>query len=307
MSKRVDFPQGTIRPADAPPVATAETAAASAPVGLPKSAPATEAPKPDWAALTRTLVADAAAATQTKLEPPAAAKEQSAAPRPKLGKQADELSAQGGKPQTSRFALLATAVAGAAVLGSLIGSLASAGLSGIWAISAPDSGFAQSKTLTDSVAQLSSQVAALRASLEAANRTATTQLTRMADRFDRAERSQSDLSAKFAKISETVDRLDHRPATPVPAAATAGAPDTTGSIPDNRAAQPADVKMPGKTVDGWFIRDVYRGHALVESPLGAFDVIPGTQLPGLGRVENVLRQDGRWIVVTPKGLITSMR
>jgi hypothetical protein len=41
--------------------------------------------------------------------------------------------------------------------------------------------------------------------------------------------------------------------------------------------------------------------------MGAFDVMPGTQLPGLGRVDNVIRQDGRWIVVTPKGLITSMR
>lgn len=307
MSKRVDFPQGTIKAADAPAAATAETAAVSAPVGLPKSTPAMDCPKPDWVPSTRTLAADAAAAMETKLEPPAAAKQRSAAPALKLGEQPGERSALGGKPQTSRFALLAAAVAGAAVLGSLIGSLASAGLNGIWAISAPDSSLAQSKTLTDSVAQLSSQVAALRASLEAANRTATAQLTRVADRFDRAERAQSELSAKFAKISETVDRLDHRPATALPAAAAPGIPDTTGSIPESRAAQPADMKMPAKAIDGWFIRDVYRGHALVESPLGAFDVIPGTQLPGLGRVENVVRQDGRWIVVTPKGLITSMR
>src|ERR1700674_2434187 len=298
MSKRVDFPQGTIR-ADALG-ATAETAAASTPVGLPKSGPATERPKPGWAALTGTSIADGAAPMETKLEPSAATKERSAAPAPKLGEPA-------GKPQTSRFALLAAAVAGAAVLGSLIGTLATAGLSGIWAMSAPDSSFAQSKSLTDSVAQLGSQVAALRTSLEAANRTATVPPTLMADRCDRAERAQSELAAKFAKISESVERLDRRPATP-PAAATAGAPDATGSsIPENRAAPPADARVPAKATDGWLIRDVYRGHALVESPFGSFDVIPGTQLPGLGRVENVVRQDGRWIVVTPKGLITSMR
>jgi hypothetical protein len=26
-------------------------------------------------------------------------------------------------------------------------------------------------------------------------------------------------------------------------------------------------------------------------------------LPGLGRIENIRRQDGRWVVVTSKGLI----
>jgi hypothetical protein len=225
-----------------------------------------------------------------------AASERPAAPAVKLG----EPPAQESKPHTGRFALLAAAVAGAAVLGSLIGTLATAGLSGIWAMSAPDSSFAQGKTLTDSVAQLSSQVAALRTSLEATSRTATTQSTRMTDRFDRAERAQSELSAKLAKISESIERLDRRPAT-------TGGPDTTGSSLENRAAQPADPRTPAKATDGWLIRDVYRGHALVESPFGSFDVIPGTQLPGLGRVENVMRQDGRWVVVTPKGLIASMR
>jgi hypothetical protein len=30
-------------------------------------------------------------------------------------------------------------------------------------------------------------------------------------------------------------------------------------------------------------------------------------LPGLGRVEQVKRQDGRWMVLTPKGMIVSLR
>src|SRR6202040_2617939 len=106
-----------------------------------------------------------------------------------------------------------------------------------------------------------------------------------------------ELAAKFAKISESVERLDRRPGQP--GAAATGAPDTTGSIPENRAAQSADTRTPAKATDGWTIRDVYRGHALVESPFGSFDVMPGTQLPGLGRVENVERRDGRWVVVTP--------
>ena len=34
---------------------------------------------------------------------------------------------------------------------------------------------------------------------------------------------------------------------------------------------------------------------------------PGPQLPGVGRVETIPKQDGRLVVVTPKGLIVSMR
>src|ERR1700688_1452603 len=113
MSKRVDVPQGTMRAADAPG-ATAETAAASTAAGLPKSSLASERPKPGWAALTGTSIADGTAATEIKLEPSMAAKERSAAPAPKFAEQAGDPTAQESKLHTSRFALLAAAVAGAA-------------------------------------------------------------------------------------------------------------------------------------------------------------------------------------------------
>ena len=34
---------------------------------------------------------------------------------------------------------------------------------------------------------------------------------------------------------------------------------------------------------------------------------PARRCLGLGPVEQIKRQDGRWVVVTPKGLIVSMR
>jgi hypothetical protein len=37
------------------------------------------------------------------------------------------------------------------------------------------------------------------------------------------------------------------------------------------------------------------------------EVEPGDVLPGLGRIESIRRQDGRWVVMTSKGMITSMR
>jgi hypothetical protein len=61
-------------------------------------------------------------------------------------------------------------------------------------------------------------------------------------------------------------------------------------------------------VSGWVLREVFRGGAMVENDrMGLFEVVPGANLPGLGRVESIRRQDGRWVVVTPKGLIGTQR
>ena len=40
---------------------------------------------------------------------------------------------------------------------------------------------------------------------------------------------------------------------------------------------------------------------------GMVEVEPGDVLPGLGRIEAIRRQDGHWVVITSKGMITSMR
>ena len=61
-------------------------------------------------------------------------------------------------------------------------------------------------------------------------------------------------------------------------------------------------------LNDWIVRDVRSGRALVESRYGGvFVAVPGGNLPRLGRVEAVRRQDGGWIVVTAKGTITSDR
>ena len=38
-----------------------------------------------------------------------------------------------------------------------------------------------------------------------------------------------------------------------------------------------------------------------------YQVQLGAPLPGLGPVQSVKRQDGRWMVLTPKGIIVSLR
>jgi hypothetical protein len=56
-------------------------------------------------------------------------------------------------------------------------------------------------------------------------------------------------------------------------------------------------------LEGWVVRSVYNGAALIQGRLGLVAVERGDTLPGLGRIENIRRQDGRWVVVTSKGLI----
>jgi hypothetical protein len=92
------------------------------------------------------------------------------------------------------------------------------------------------------------------------------------------------------------------------AAAKDAAKDVTGSV-SPPAAAPATApkaevgRLP--TVEGWVLRDVHRGGAMIDGRKGIYEVYAGDFVPGLGRIDAVRRQDGRWVVVTSKGLIVA--
>src|SRR2546425_495973 len=69
----------------------------------------------------------------------------------------------------------------------------------------------------------------------------------------------------------------------------------------------AETKAKPTIIEEYVVRRVYDGVALVEGRKGIIEVEPGTTLPGAGRVEEIRRQDGRWVVVTNKGLIVPPR
>ncbi|MET3153600.1 hypothetical protein ABIF34_000625 [Bradyrhizobium japonicum] len=109
--------------------------------------------------------------------------------------------------------------------------------------------------------------------------------------------------------------MPRRPAAPAQAAATP-ARETTGSIAPTQvataAAAPAPVPAAPKTevgrlptIEGWVLRDVANGGALIEGRGGLYEVYAGDPIPGVGRVDAIRRQDGRWVVVTSKGLIVA--
>ncbi|HEY4919523.1 MAG TPA: hypothetical protein VII40_05415 [Xanthobacteraceae bacterium] len=208
-----------------------------------------------------------------------------------------------------RVTPLAAGIAIAAVVGAMAGSAATAGLVGLWA-GPPASAktaekAADARPLRETIARLNSELVALKASIENSGRTSNAQFSKLGDRLDRVEHAQAEPAAKLTKLTEAVDRIEHR--APVPA----NTPhDVTGSIaapapPAQPAAVPARLAGP-PILDGWFVRSVYNGAALIQARYGGvIEVEPGDSLPGLGRIENIHRQDGRWVVVTSKGMIVA--
>jgi hypothetical protein len=59
------------------------------------------------------------------------------------------------------------------------------------------------------------------------------------------------------------------------------------------------------TIEGWTVRDVVNGTAVLEGPNGIWKAAAGSTVPPLGRVESIVRWGNRWIVATSSGLITT--
>jgi len=206
-----------------------------------------------------------------------------------------------------RLAALAAVVALATVTGALGGALATAGLGRLVGADAASAG---NRTFEATVARIDADILNLKLSVEQTSKTGMSQFNRTSDRLERLERAQAEPAAKLAKLSEAVEKLRAAaavaPAAPVPsAAAPVAAKDATGSIAP--APTPADApkvelaRLP--TVEGWVLRGVSNGVALIEGRRGIYEVYAGDPVPGAGRVDAIRRQDGRWVVVTSKGLI----
>jgi hypothetical protein len=222
-----------------------------------------------------------------------------------------------GSAGKRRFGAMAAVVALATVAGALGGALATAGVGKLIGGDAAQVSV-KDTVLETSVARLDAEIAELKAGLEHHSKTTTGQINKASDRLDRVEKAQAEPAAKLARLSEAVDKLRASQATAAVASTSAKEKDATGSIPQQAAALPAaaaaQAPVPAApktevarlpTVDGWVLRDVARGGALIESRRGMYEVYAGDPVPGLGRVDAIRKQDGRWVVVTSKGLIVA--
>jgi hypothetical protein len=209
--------------------------------------------------------------------------------------------AEGAGPRVSRFTLLAASLALAAALGGMAGALAAYGLarpSPLPAVAAGRTNLDEIQALKENVVQARVELAALKVSIDSANRNAGAQFTRIGERIERIERIQAEPTTKLNKAVEMLDRISRGDGGPQPK-------EVTGSVappPANGQNQP-----PKSGLEGWVVRDVHRGTALIEGRMGIIEVEQGDLVPGLGRVDAIRKQDGRWVVVTSRGMITSGR
>ncbi len=211
--------------------------------------------------------------------------------------QAEQTKTAAAPARSKRFIALAASVAFAAGFGSFIGSVSGSGLARFIYPPAPPP--AATNGVENAIAAMReiklelAQVAALKAS------------------FDSTARN---TIGQYAKLAERLDRIDQR---------NAAAAETTGSLPAAigsvvppvqsaslaAASQPAEpAKLNDRILQDWIVHDVQNGHALIESRYrGLFAVSAGSVLPGIGRVDEIKRQDGHWVVLTARGTIISAR
>jgi hypothetical protein len=217
----------------------------------------------------------------------------------------------GGGPEVQQprqgalgLSAMAAIVALAAATGALGGALATASLSHVARSEVAKN---ENGALQASVARIEADILALNSTIEHTSKAGIAQFSKTGERLDKLEKAQAEPTAKIAKLSETVDKL--RAASPAPATATVAAAqqEVTGSIAPARTT-PVPPKLEVArlpTLEGWLLREVAHGGALIEGRRGYYVVYAGDAVPGLGRVDAIRRQDGRWVVVTSKGLVVA--
>ena len=85
-------------------------------------------------------------------------------------------------------------------------------------------------------------------------------------------------------------------------------PAPAASVPSRKNERTvAAPQAPRLILRDWRINNVRNGAVYVQGHGEIYRVVPGTPLPGLGSVEEIKRQNGRWVVMTPKGIIASIR
>ena len=190
-------------------------------------------------------------------------------------------------PAKGWFSLTAASVALAAGLGVGAGVLfgpllAQPAPARAVAATAPD----PSSALQESVRLLAAEITSLKKTVASADSGSADALVRFTERLETAETVQG---ALVERVTRLADKLDASPATAVSS-------EITGSI------EPAPA-----VASGWVLWRVVNGRALVQGNSGYYEVMAGSSLPGLGVVQKITRNDGRWVVMTQRGMIIPPR
>jgi hypothetical protein len=228
-------------------------------------------------------------------------------------------------PERRRITSLAAVVVLAAVAGAVGGALATSVMTQLPLLPLEAATPSDNTTLEASVARIDADLQALKSGTDQTSQPGQIQGqiqgqgldNQTSERLDRLERAEAESSAKIVRLNDATERLRAAlqstsgiaiPAPAAPRDSMGSVPQTTGSA-SSPPARPTTSpkaetgKMP--VVQGWSVRDVSHGVAVIEGRNGFYEVYAGDPIPGLGRVNEIRRQDGRWVVVTTKGLVVS--
>jgi hypothetical protein len=162
---------------------------------------------------------------------------------------------------------------------------------------------------SEDVKSLKSGVEAVKQGLDAIKSDTSGTLAQLAGKLDRADQV---TAQKLAQIVDRLDRLERKadstpigtnapqpPARPSPQPT----PQNFGLPPQAKVTEANAQSSPKPPIQGWILRDVYDGIALVEGRGGYREVVVGEAIPGVGRVEAIERHGRHWVVVTSQGVI----
>jgi Tfp pilus assembly protein PilO len=224
-------------------------------------------------------------------------------------------------PGASRFvaqAAIALLLVGAGWSASYLGTLANHGV-----IERLEAETARSQ---ETLARLSSDLESLKNTAAAfkeiehtSSTTAKSEQTKLTDKVERLAISLQEPTKKLSSLESRLDKMESqimttlaalntKPATSTAPAAPVAPPAPPVTEAAAREEAPAPKPVRNEPVDGWVLREVYKGAALVESRnRRLYEVMPGGILPGVGKVESIERRGARWVVLTDKGFIGTYR
>src|SRR3954468_17548517 len=172
------------------------------------------------------------------------------------------------------------------------------------------------------VGDLRGTINTVASSMESDQRQLVTKLQEVSERLDRIERNAPAaataglVSNKLDQLNERLDRIERSaavvmappPQPPAVATSPTSAARSAAIEAPTASASPA-LKLQGpietKKIPNWVVREVINGKAILQGPAGLIGVSTGDLVPGVGRVQSIARQGGRWTVATNKGVISA--
>lgn len=105
---------------------------------------------------------------------------------------------------------------------------------------------------------------------------------------------------RLAAVTKRLDKIE----------STMGGDLTSSISPQHRSGTPGQATARKRVImgiPGWSVQEASDGKAVITGRSGSFEVQPGSVVPGLGRVDDIKQQRGRWVVTTSRGPIIAQR